>query len=201
MSVHVACMALNGDLKPWCRLRTLRSCGVVRSPGDACMSPHGHAYVHASRQVDIPCTWRNDQPRRCMHTYTCAPRLATSPAPACLGKPELYIFVWKRAILKTLSRISWLLTEEILQLFSKAKRTRFWKRKGTPAPLLQCWYENGKVGEGRLTDRYFANGRQSAALALGAGWARPPKQQLASCVTTGSISSLLKKLRSIFHQQ
>ena len=75
------------------------------------MSPHGHAYVHASCQVDIPCTWRNDQPRRCMHTYACAPRLATSPAPACLGKPELYIFVWKHAILKTLSRISWLRKE------------------------------------------------------------------------------------------
>ena len=66
-----------------------------------------------------------------MHTYTCAPRLATSPAPACLGKPELYIFVWKHAILKTLSRISWLLTEEILQVKTHSRSLTSWL---TPFP-------------------------------------------------------------------
>ena len=85
-----------------------------------------YMHTHASCQVDIPCTWRKEQPRRCMHTYACAPRLATNPAPACLGKPELYIFVWKHAIWKTLSRISWLLTEEILQVQIQSRILTSW---------------------------------------------------------------------------
>ena len=65
-----------------------------------------------------------------MHAHLALPRAQR------LAKPELYIFVWKHAILKTLSRISWLLTEEILQVKTHSRILTSWLTPFPPISML-----------------------------------------------------------------